>query len=622
MKNIFLKYLIVVLFLNTTIIFSQKNSELDSLIKIIDTKIIEEKYESAEALINYLKTTSSYKIDSLNLKIDLKLAKFYKTINRDEEAVEVLLKGLAKAEDYGLNNYVSDYNFEIGQNFSKIKNYSKALLYFRELLNSSKKNNDSLNISKGLYAIGGIHLRKFQDNKRGRNSIKDSIAQIHKDSSLIYHEDAIKFFPKMGGNKIFLASIYSNIAGYHYYTEDNKSAEIYSVKSLDIYLSEGDSLEAASVLNTLGAINIRQKDYEKSKEYYLKGLSIVNDRSDYNSKYYKEVFLGNLADLNFRKGKYKDAYIDRIRFEKYKDSLTESVNNEKYSEIEAKFNFSETEKLAAIEKNKREKAEFWLYVLGIASAIVLGFLALIYRAQQLKRKNLILEHQQESLVQERKMERIQNEAQIKILNATLDAKEAERRHIAEILHDSVSSLLSSANMHLYAVKAQLKDTAPEEVNKIGVIISEASDKIRNLSHKLISSVLLKFGLNSAVEDLCDKYSNSELSFTCEGVDIQRYEQSFEIKIHNIIEELVNNILKHSNANKAFIKLEQIDDNLKIQISDNGDGFNVDEILQKDGLGLSQIDARIKIMKGVFKIDSSNIKGTQIYIDVPIANSEE
>ena len=203
------------------------------------------------------------------------------------------------------------------------------------------------------------------------------------------------------------------------------------------------------------------------------------------------------------------------------------------------------------------------------------------------------------------------------MNATLDAKETERKYIAGILHDSVSSLLSSANMHLYVVKAKLKKDSPEELNKAEIIISEAADKVRNLSHKLISSVLLKFGLKVAVEDLCEKYSNSLLKFISDSNNINRYDQSFEIKVYSIIEELVNNILKHSNADNASISIETANLNLEIKIEDNGDGFIVDEIFKKDGLGLSQIAARIKNMEGVFTINSAKEKGTQIYISVPL-----
>ena len=137
------------------------------------------------------------------------------------------------------------------------------------------------------------------------------------------------------------------------------------------------------------------------------------------------------------------------------------------------------------------------------------------------------------LKQQNRLEQVANDTQTRIINATIDAKEKERKNIAEILHDSVSALLSSANLHLQASKSQLNGTAPPEIGKAQEIVNEASVKIRDLSHTLISSVLMKFGLAFAVHDLCEKYSNSELSLMSDDNGIKRYNQRFEIKIYHI-----------------------------------------------------------------------------------------
>ena len=125
-----------------------------------------------------------------------------------------------------------------------------------------------------------------------------------------------------------------------------------------------------------------------------------------------------------------------------------------------------------------------------------------------------------------------------------------------------------------------------------------------------------------MHDLCEKYSNSEIQFISDDNGIKRYDQEFEIKIYNIIEELINNILKHSAAKNASINLiERNGDKLLIQIIDDGKGFNVKRAKGKDGLGLSHIEARIKIMKGVFNINSKQGEGTSIFISVPIFQPE-
>ena len=125
-----------------------------------------------------------------------------------------------------------------------------------------------------------------------------------------------------------------------------------------------------------------------------------------------------------------------------------------------------------------------------------------------------------------------------------------------------------------------------------------------------------------MHDLCEKYSNSELQLISDDNGIKRYNQEFEIKIYNIIEELINNILKHSGANNASINLiERNGEKLLIQLIDDGKGFDVKTARRKDGLGLSHIEARIKIMQGVFNINSKKGEGTSIFISVPIFNPE-
>ena len=225
------------------------------------------------------------------------------------------------------------------------------------------------------------------------------------------------------------------------------------------------------------------------------------------------------------------------------------------------------------------------------------------------------------LIQQQKLEKIKNESQIRILNATLDGKESERKQIAETLHDSVSALLSSANLHLQACKTQFNGKTPIEVDKSQSIINEASQKIRDISHTLVSSILLKFGLSFAIKDIAEKFSNSELQIDHETRYIKRYDQGFEIKLYNIIQEFINNILKHRQASHAMITLVEKNKKLILIIEDNGQGFDKETIPEKDGLGINQIDARIQMMKGKFNIESGKGKGTKITIELPVFEKE-
>ncbi|HIP48693.1 MAG TPA: histidine kinase, partial [Lutibacter sp.] len=346
---------------------------------------------------------------------------------------------------------------------------------------------------------------------------------------------------------------------------------------------------------------------------------------------YKETINDNLSWALYNLKDYR-AYEYHEKSTLIRDSLRNAEIGAFLAEIEGKYNeetIKKREELkTAEEKTKRIQAQRDnLRTEGINNILIIISLSLllaawlIYRYLKLRQSNLSLELKQNQLIQQNKLEQLQNDAREKILNATIDGKESERKMIAETLHNSVSTLLSSASLHLQASKMLLKDNLPEEIEKAQRIVNEAAEKIRNLSHSLVSSVLLKFGLNYATQDLCDKYSNAALNFHCKCDGINRYESQFELKINSIIDELLNNIIKHSKASNAEIRLKEKKEKLIIAILDDGKGFDTRNGLVDKGLGLAQIEARIRKMQGEFKITSSPNEGTSVYISVPVKRVE-
>ena len=148
-------------------------------------------------------------------------------------------------------------------------------------------------------------------------------------------------------------------------------------------------------------------------------------------------------------------------------------------------------------------------------------LAFFLHRYKLRQRDLSLQLSKQKLAQQQKLEKVRTESQISILNATLAGKETERKQIAGTHNDSGSALLSSAHLHLQACKKLFKGPIPVEVEKSQNIIHEASHKIRNISHTLVSSVLLKFGLAYAIKDMAEKYYKSQLEIVFQTKNIQR-----------------------------------------------------------------------------------------------------
>lgn len=495
-------------------------------------------------------------------------------------------------------------------------NYLKESLFFFEgselkkidfglKLNDSIISENEIYISKNLQKIGSaFHLLKRADEENAAKYI----------DSTNYYYNKIKNINSSNKEVLKIkAVVFNNIAAIHISNKEYKKAKESFSKAIDIYKKINDKVGEAGSLGNLASIYVINKDYEKAKEIYFEALDLIKNRNTASATRSKEAIYENLAWSMYNLRDYK-AYEFQAASYNLKDSLRDQQVRRMIETITATTNFDAGKALGIKQQEvillKQQAKNNKVKQFGIVIIALLIMATGYFRFRQIKLS-------QKQLIQEKKIEHLKSESQIRILNATLDGKEKERKQIAETLHDSVSALLSSANLHLQASRKQFNGITPIEIDKTQQIITEASKKIRDLSHTLVSSVLLKFGLTYATKDMAEMYSNSQIKIHTELDDLNRYSQNFEIKIYNIIQELVNNILKHSEAKNATISLQEKKRTLKITISDDGKGFDKNNVKEKDGLGINQIEARIHMLKGKFKIESEEGKGTITKISLPI-----
>ena len=442
-----------------------------------------------------------------------------------------------------------------------------------------------------------------------------------RDSAILYYkklEDIVSYEDEILEYK---AVSYSNLSGIYQfdttYTNHLEKAIDYANKAISIHKKRGNRINQASAINNLANVYLFKKDFEQSKKIYFEGIKLIKRDTSTRAIRIKEKLYFNMAWAMRNLEEYR-AYDTLFKSADLLDDLQLLENQQMIQRVTSEYNIDVVRREGEFEK---KKAQSLTLLIGVSFFAIILLLAFFLNQYKLRQRNLSLQLSKQELAQQQKLEKVRTESQIRILNATLDGKETERKQIAETLHDSVSALLSSANLHLQACKKLFKGPIPVEVEKSQNIIHEASHKIRNLSHTLVSSVLLKFGLAYAIKDMAEKYSNSQLEIVFQTKNIQRYDQDFEIKLHNIIQELVNNAIKHSEATIAEINLVEKDKKLLFSINDNGKGFDTLKMSHKDGLGINQIDARIHMMSGKFIIDSQKGKGTKISIELPVFRRE-
>ena len=441
------------------------------------------------------------------------------------------------------------------------------------------------------------------------------------DSAVFYYKKLDDIINNENEVLAYKALSYANLSGIYQsdttYTNNLEKAIDYANKAISIHKKRGNRISQASAINNLANAYLLNKDFEQSKKIYFEGIKLIKRDTSTRAIRIKENLYFNMA-WAMRNLKEYHAYDTLFTAVEITDDLRDLEIAEMLERVTGEYNVDVVRREGEFEK---KKAQSITLLIGISFFAIILLLAFFLNQYELRQRNLSLQLSKQELAQQQKIEKVRTESQIRILNATLDGKETERKQIAETLHDSVSALLSSANLHLQACKKLFKGPIPVEVEKSQNIINEASHKIRNLSHTLVSSVLLKFGLAFAIKDMAEKYSNSQLDIEYKTKNITRYDQDFEIKLHNIIQELINNTIKHSEASNASIYLEDKDDKIKIYIKDNGKGFDKHLVKKKNGLGINQIDARIHMMKGEFNIDSENNIGTSITIELPVFKKE-
>lgn len=217
-------------------------------------------------------------------------------------------------------------------------------------------------------------------------------------------------------------------------------------------------------------------------------------------------------------------------------------------------------------------------------------------------------------------QRRMRERQRDLFQSIIDTEERERERIARDLHDELGPLLSVVKMKLEQFKSP--DNSHEEIlqhtNEIQELLNSAIHELRNTSKNLLPGAIVNYGLRSAIEEMCATITLSsalhiELHFM-KDLDISK---STELNIYRILKEIINNTIKHAKAKNLKIEFQTYGKILWITTQDDGIGFDTLKFNgeNKKGIGLKNIESRITILDGTYKITSLPGKGTKYEIEI-------
>jgi signal transduction histidine kinase len=371
--------------------------------------------------------------------------------------------------------------------------------------------------------------------------------------------------------------------------------------------------DIASYYNLTGDIYRELGDLTKALHYLRKGLSLSKEIK--HNENLRDAF-GFMAQTFAARKMFDSAY----HFQRLYDHLEDSIVNERSKRaIEQMMTSYTVEKkdreILALQQEKElneatlKQQRFFWNVVAVFMILSLLLLYLVYNRYRLKQKNRF---QTELNLQQNQM-----------FHTIANFQDQERKRIAQDIHDSVGSILSTAKLKLSGIDAatlQLDTRQKEQYYSVIHLLDEAVSELRNISHNIMPAALSRLGLTAALQNLFDHLESAsglQVHFNVYGSS-GRLEESTEIMIYRIVLELVNNVVKHAKAKTMTVQLIEYPDHINITVDDDGVGFNQDQAKrERKGIGLTNIISRIESVKGKIEIDSQERQGTSVLLDIPL-----
>lgn len=478
------------------------------------------------------------------------------------------------------------------------QNYSESKKYLDKSLIIFSKTNNYAYIYQTYIEYGVLYFKQSENEK-----------------ALYYYLKAKDINDRQLKNPTYDAGLY-NYLGLCYDELGNKTQAIkYFKKAIQAYKELEMPNELAMLEFNLGNLYVGIKQADLGI-YHLQFAKKIAEEIEDNYRLSRCYEL--LSDAYALKGDYLSAYNYYVLHNSISDSL---LNIEKVKQIAEMNVVYETEKkVKEIEilnaENKAKEARNKLLLISTVF-LVIGIIILIYIYRQrirLAKKN--------ELIAQQNIKNLINEQELKTYDAMMEGQEEERKRIANDLHDRLGSMLSTVKLLFSALDSKIDQAVEEnkvQYTKANLLLDEACVEVRRISHNLSTGIVSNFGLTVALEELVESIDNSgviKCNLNVYGLN-ERLDMKIEVAIYRMVQEIINNILKHAKATKITIQINKSVDSISISIEDNGVGFDVEEKKKSGGLGLASIEARAKKVNGTYHIESSVGNGTMSIIEIPL-----
>lgn len=587
------------------------------------------------------------------------------SLNKCLLALEIAKKNHYKILEINTNNltgiiYTYDGKYDLSLDF-----LNRAMVIAQELqdkaliakvftnigLNYMQQGNQLKAIDASLKAakiLEGINILQGLGNVYA--NISSSYYNIKmEDKALIYADSALKYF-KIENKTTGIANIY-NTYGVIYSDKKlfTKSLFYYS-KSLKIKQAINDINGQANALTNMGSLYSDLKSYKKALEMLNKAKVLFKQANDPKGLVQVAYDLANLKEsqndnsalldtknaynfasknttvaqqrelalsLSQKYSKQKD-FENSLKYykiyNKLKDSTLNTVMLKQITDLEAHYQSNKKQHQIALldEKNKVQQLEITKRntTIGVICVIFILFVIISYQF-----------YIRYKLKQEGRLKEEVISQQTLASKGIIEAEERERKRIAGELHDGIGQLFTAVKMNMEILVERFliqKPDAHQLAEKTMALVDESCIEVRSIAHQMMPNALIKSGLLSALRDFINKIPADKLKISLEakGIDKQ-LEGTTETVLYRVIQESVNNVIKHSDASVLNIILLCDEKEITVSIEDNGKGFNSTDQSKFTGIGLKNMVGRVAYLKGSVDITSSPGNGTLVAIFIPL-----
>ena len=395
------------------------------------------------------------------------------------------------------------------------------------------------------------------------------------------------------------ADIYSQMGKYatalELYEQSHTILRNYPVPDYELYVHWG-----------LAQNHFHLSRYGQAHTYLLKAIELgkeVEALQELSMLY----LLG--SEINEKMDRHAAALDFRKQFEVLNDSLVGIKTRQNIHQLEIEYQTAQKEKAIAdqqltitrnnLEIERKDKSILLWSTIAITLLSAIVIFVLVFRNRQQRNAE--------------KIQLLQKQSELQVLNALVEGEEKERSRLARELHDGVGGILSASRMHLSILQEDAHNrTYAKDFRKISSMLDQAAQEIRTIAHNLFPEIVSMHSLGVAIGNYCERMKSSGLNidYYCLG-ELPEFEDRFKLVVYRAVQELVNNVMKHSKADHVLVQLSHYNNILTIIVEDNGIGFKKDVV---KGMGLATLQDKVKRFDGHVSVESGPGRGTTVQLE--------